>query len=192
MNKGEVRRNVLRDRRSLTAEQVKLLSARIQDAVLALPEFLSARIIASYVAKSDEVQTSAVIQEAVLAGKRVLVPRTDAVSMRLRFCEIKSLDELQLGTFGVLEPPSTARSVPLHESQLVIVPVVAWDGRGQRLGYGKGFFDRELEHRGKAVCAGLAFEFQRHDALPVTSSDVPLDIIVTEQRVLRFGGASHN
>jgi 5-formyltetrahydrofolate cyclo-ligase len=192
MNKGEVRRDVLRNRRSLTAEQVRLLSAQIQDALMALPEYLSARIIASYVAKSDEVQTSAVIQSALSAGKRVLVPRTDPVSARLHFCEIKSLDELQPGTFGVLEPPSTRRPIPLDESQLVIVPVVAWDGKGQRLGYGKGFFDRELRHRGRAVCVGLAFEFQRHDTLPVTSSDVPLDIIVTEKRVLRFGGALHN
>jgi 5-formyltetrahydrofolate cyclo-ligase len=68
--------------------------------------------------------------------------------------------------------------------------VVAWDDTGQRLGYGKGYFDRELRSIGRAASAGLAFESQRRDRLPATPSDVPLDIIVTERRVLRFGGAS--
>jgi 5-formyltetrahydrofolate cyclo-ligase len=189
MSKREVRQDALRARRSLTAEQVELLSARIQEALVTLPEFLNAGVIASYVAKRDEVQTSGILQSALSSGKRVLVPRSDPASLSLRFYEIESLDQLTLGSFGVLEPPAALEAVPLSESQLVVVPVVAWDDRGQRVGYGKGFFDRGLKFRGKAACAGLAFESQHRDPLPATASDVPLDIIVTERRVLRFGGA---
>jgi 5-formyltetrahydrofolate cyclo-ligase len=148
---------------------------------------LDADVIASYVSKKDEVQTSGILLSAFSSGKRVLVPRSDPASMSLFFHEIESLDQLAPGSFGVLEPPVESKVVPLSESQLVIVPVVAWDGRGRRVGYGKGYFDRGLKSRGMAVCAGLAFESQRWDFLPTTPSDVPLDIMVTERRVLRFG-----
>jgi 5-formyltetrahydrofolate cyclo-ligase len=156
---------------------------------MALPEYVDAKVIASYAAKRDEVQTAKIMLSALSSGKRLLVPRTDPGSMRLHFCEVNSLDQLAPGYMGILEPPLSAKAVQLRESQLVIVPVVAWDGLGQRIGYGKGYFDRELRARGRATSAGLAFEAQRRNLLPTTPSDVPLDIIVTERRVLRFGGA---
>jgi 5-formyltetrahydrofolate cyclo-ligase len=190
MSKADVRRDALRARRSLSAEQVESLSARIQNALMALPEFLEAGVVASYVAKRDEVQTGKILRSALSSGKRLLVPRTDPSSLSLRFCEIRSLDQLSPGYLGIPEPPLTSKAVPLSESQLVVVPVVAWDDAGRRVGYGKGYFDRELRSRGRAASAGLGFESQRRDQLPATSSDVPLDIIVTERRVLRFGGVS--
>lgn len=190
MSKADVRRDALKARRSLSAEQVESLSARIQNSLMALPEFLEAGAVASYAAKGDEVQTQKIMRSALSSGKRLLVPRTDPSSLSLRFCEVRSLDQLAPGYFGILEPPLASRAVPLSESQLVIVPVVAWDDAGQRVGYGKGYFDRELRSRGRAAAAGLAFESQRRDRLPAAPSDVPLDIIVTERRVLRFGGAS--
>ncbi len=190
MNKADVRRDALKARRSLPAEQVESLSARIQDALLALPEFLEAEVVASYAAKRDEVQTAKVMRSVLSSGKRLLVPRTDLRSLSLRFCEVRSLDQLAPGYLGIPEPPLASKAVPLSESQLVVVPVVAWDALGQRLGHGKGYFDRALRSRGRAVIAGLAFESQRRDRLPATPSDVPLNIIVTEWRVLRFGGAS--
>ncbi len=190
MNKADVRRDALKARRSLSAEQVESLSVRIQDALMALPEFLEAEVVASYVAKRDEVQTGKIMRSALSSGKRLLVPRTNPRFLSLNFCEIQSLGQLAPGYLGIPEPSFASRVVPLSKSQLVVVPVVAWDDLGQRMGYGKGYFDRELRSRGRAVSAGLAFESQRHDQLPATSSDIPLDIIVTEKRVLRFGGAS--
>jgi 5-formyltetrahydrofolate cyclo-ligase len=189
MNKADVRREALKARRSLSAEQVESLSSRIQDTLMVLPEFLKAGVVASYVAKRDEVQTGRIMRSVLSSGKKLLVPRTDPSSLNLSFCEIRSLDQLVPGYLGILEPPLSSKAVPLSESQLVVVPVVAWDDMGQRVGYGKGYFDRELGSRGGAASAGLAFESQRRDQLPATSSDVPLDIIVTEKRVLRFGGA---
>jgi 5-formyltetrahydrofolate cyclo-ligase len=189
-SKADVRRNALKARRSLSAGQVESLSERIQDALVALPEFLGARVVASYAAKSDEVQTGKIMRSALSSGKRLLVPRTDPRSLSLSFCEIRSLDQLAPGYLGIPEPPPTSKAVSLSESQLVVVPVVAWDDAGRRLGHGKGYFDRALRSRGRAPAAGLAFESQQRDRLPATPSDVPLDIIVTEKRVLRFGGAS--
>ncbi len=190
MDKKEARQQALRARRSLAPEEVGSLSGRIRDRLLALPQYMGARVIATYVAKKDEVQTEGIIRSALSSGKKVLVPRTDAASMRLDFCEIRALDELVPGYFGILEPPPTSRPVPLSSAQLVLVPVVAWDEKGGRIGYGKGYFDRELKHRGGALSVGLAFESQRIEEVPATRSDVPLDAFVTERRTLVFQEAS--
>jgi 5-formyltetrahydrofolate cyclo-ligase len=101
------------------------------------------------------------------------------------------MDELTPGCFGVLEPKAGAPEVPLGAAQLVLVPVVAWDVNGGRMGYGRGYFDRELRSRGRALAAGLAFESQRRDNLPMTRWDTPLDLVVTERRVVRCRRTRH-
>ena len=188
MSKREVRVGALRTRRGLTPDQVQALSRRIRDNVVSLDEFRCAKVVASYVAKREEAQTAGILKSALESGKRVIVPRSDPSSVTLRFHEIKGFEELHPGTYGILEPPSNSRHVPLSSSDLVLVPVVAWDSRGNRMGYGKGYFDRALRSRGAAPCVGLAFEVQRQDEVPSTSADVPLDILVTEDRVIRFRG----
>jgi len=190
MSKREVREEVLRVRKALTPDEVRLLSGRVRENLLSLPEFGAAKIIASYVAKKNEVQTADILRGALASGKKVIVPRSDLTSVRLRFHEIRALEELHPGAFGIPEPPTSSPTVPLAKSDVVLVPVVAWDCMGHRLGYGKGYFDRELRSRGNAPCIGLAFEFQCRDSIPATPADVPMDLIVTDQRVLRFGANS--
>ena len=135
-------------------------------------------------AKNDEVRTQGIIQSALAGGKKVLVPSSDPASPRLRFSEIRSLSELSVGRFGVLEPAAGSAPVPLSQADVVLVPVVAWDDAGHRLGYGRGYFDRELKSKGKAVSVGLALESQRFDSVPQSSQDVPLEVIVTERRTI--------
>ncbi|MBI3859771.1 MAG: 5-formyltetrahydrofolate cyclo-ligase [Thaumarchaeota archaeon] len=184
--KREVREGALRQRRAIPQEKVKMLSRAVEVNVTSLLEFSDASTIAAYVAKPDEVQTAGILMEAISRGKRVIVPRADPSSRKMTFHQVDSLGDLRRGTFGVLEPPPQADAVPLSESQLVLVPVVAWDEGGQRLGYGKGYFDRELKSRGMAVSTGLAFESQRRGRLPSSPYDVRLDMLVTERGVRRF------
>ena len=190
ITKSELRQTALRARRALKAEELARLSRRVARNLSSLPEFEEARTIAAYVAKEDEVQTAQIIQRAVRDGKRVIVPRTESSPKRLRFFEIQALDELSPGSFGVLEPtPKTVRGsvpVPIGESDVILVPLVAWDDLGNRIGYGKGYFDAELGYRRSSTAIGLALEAQRVDRVPATESDVPLDVLVTESRVLRF------
>jgi 5-formyltetrahydrofolate cyclo-ligase len=188
MSKRELREQALRARRSLAPEEILLLSVKVQENLQKLPEFVSAKVIASYVARRYEVQTAGLLRQALASGRRVIVPRSDLSSLSLRFHEIRSLDELRPGAYGILEPAVVSPVVPLAKADVVLVPLVAWDFRGNRLGYGKGYFDRELKSRGKALSIGLAFESQYRDALPSTPNDVPMDVIVTDQRVLRFRG----
>ena len=191
MSKSEARKEALRLRRQLSPREVQALSASVRENLLQLPEYSASRVIACYVAKEHEVQTAGILNAALASGKRIIVPRSDPISVTLTFHEIHGLDELRPGHFGVLEPAPDSKTISLSEADLVLVPVVAWDSRGNRMGYGMGYFDRALKGRGRATCAGLAFEIQLHDTLPSSSTDIPLDMIITEKRVVRFqrGGA---
>ncbi len=179
-------------RRSLSRREVLEKSRRIKKLLFELPEFDQAATVAFYVAKRDshEVETEEMIKESLNTGKRVLVPVVDGA--QLLFSELRDYDsELAPGTFGVPEPkPQLRRPVPLSESDLIVVPGVAFDCRGYRLGYGGGYYDRLLREisltKPSLTSAGLGYEFQIVEKLPVTADDVPIDILVTEKRVLRF------
>lgn len=166
-------------------------SERIRRKVRSLPEFRRAPTIASYVAKGDEVQTAGIIEDAMADGKRVLVPRSDPRSTELVFAEIRSLSELRPGHFGILEPSRSAPEVLLSLAQVALVPIVAWDEKGERIGHGKGYFDRALGANRTVLTIGLALESQRVNGIPTSTADVPLDVIVTEERVLHFRRHAH-
>jgi 5-formyltetrahydrofolate cyclo-ligase len=178
---------VLRKRRSIDPEELAALSSRVEANVLSLKEYKDARLIISYCAKEDEVQTRPLIERALREGKRVAVVVTDVSSKTLSFSEIGSFeDELAPGPFGILEPkPGHLRLVSIAKADMVVVPLVAWDERGHRLGYGAGYFDRALSGARRVRKVGLALESQRLKEVPVSPHDVPLDIIVTERRVVR-------
>lgn len=187
MSKDEQRARALKSRRSLSREEIASFSGAVTARFLGLPEFKEARTVASYVAKADEVQTSGIVSMALAAGKTLVVPRVDPATGALSFASIGSISELSPGHFGVLEPRANASVIPLGAADVVVVPVVAWDEQGHRLGYGKGYFDRALSAYPAPLRVGLALEAQKEHALSQSSDDVPLDVIVTETRVLRFG-----
>jgi 5-formyltetrahydrofolate cyclo-ligase len=142
--------------------------------------------VISYCAKDDEVQTRPIIERALEEGKRVAVIVTDVPSKMLSFSEVASFTELAPGQFGILEPkPGRMRPISIGQADVVLVPLVAWDERGHRLGYGAGYFDRALAGATRTTKVGLALESQRLAQIPESTHDVPLDIIVTEKRVLR-------
>ena len=189
LSTAEIRQEKLRLRRSLSPVELQTLSDAIADRLLALPEYKAAGTIECYVAMPDEVQTVRIIGEALRVGKRVIVPVVDRAQRMLTFSELKHpAIELRAGHFGILEPASEyVRPLPLESAQLVIVPVVAWDERGNRIGHGAGYYDRALAPLPKhCVSFGLAAEAQRAAAIPAEAYDVRLDAVVTERRVVRF------
>lgn len=188
-NKKVIRQLALGRRRALRREDVLRLSASLAERLEALPEFARASIIASYVAMSDEVQTQAVIRRAMAAGKKVLVPLTDSRVGSLIFSELKDFEsDLEVrGAFRIMEPKTTRLNpVPLSEADIALVPMVAWDETGARIGYGKGYFDKALSEASGVFSVGLGFECQRVQTVPVTERDIRLDAIVTEARMIRF------
>jgi 5-formyltetrahydrofolate cyclo-ligase len=187
MSKAEIRKSALRSRRSISRSLVGEWSKEVEANLVAEKEFSDARRVAMYVAKEDEVQTASLIERALSGGKEVAVPVVDRSSDSLLFFRISGPAGLSLGTFGIYEPKREGPSVPLSETDIVIVPLVAWDAWGHRVGYGKGYYDRALAGRGSACAVGLAFESQSVDHIPDTPSDARLDMLVTEKRTLRFG-----
>ncbi len=185
-DKKRLRLASLQKRRSIKPEDLARASSLVMANLLSLAEYKAARLIISYCAKEDEVQTRPIIEEALKEGKRVAVIVTEVAPKELHFSEIASFEELAPGAFGILEPkPGNLRPVSLEEADIILVPLVAWDEQGRRLGYGQGYFDRALAGVKKVKTLGLALESQRLDDVPTSEHDVPLDLIVTEMRVVR-------
>jgi len=185
--KQELRIAALRKRRAIQPWELAALSSLVQANVVSLREYKRSRLLISYCAKEDEVQTKSIIERALSEGKRVAVIATDLDSRTLSFSEIESFErDLAPGALGILEPRGGAlRPVSLSQADLMLVPMVAWDEDGHRLGYGAGYFDRALAGGRRITKVGLGLESQRLPRIPSSRHDVPLDIIVTEKRVVR-------
>lgn len=173
---------MLLKRQELTPQQVSEQSLALQRAFLALPQFNRAKVIALYASVHCEVQTAAVASEALRAGKTLLYPAV--VGADLEFRRVDELSELVPGRFGIPEPAGKPHDV--MEADIIVVPGVAFDLEGRRIGYGKGFYDRSLhllEGSGKLVA--FCYDFQLVEEIAGEPHDVTMDLVVTELRVVR-------
>jgi 5-formyltetrahydrofolate cyclo-ligase len=165
------------------------LSAVIFERLVRLPQYAQARIVLCYVSFRSEVSTHAFIARMWADGKRVVVPYCEAQHLEL-FC-LDSFDDVAPGTLGILEPKPELRGqdhrrAKVQEIDLLVVPGLAFDRQGGRLGYGKGYFDRLLPGaRADALVAAVAFECQVFDAVPMRAYDVRVDAVITENDVYR-------
>lgn len=184
--KSFVRKEILQKRGSLPDRELMERGERIKGHFFGLKEFKEAKTVMFYVSKGKEVPTEDLIRRSIRMGKRVLVPLTDLENERIIPCEVKDPDgELEFGAFGVKEPrKGFRRPVDPGDIDLVIVPGVAFDRRGHRLGYGKGFYDRFLAEAKKADSVGLAYRFQVLREVPVEKHDVSVGKVVTEDGIL--------
>ena len=158
-------------------------SYQIQQRLLSCDLFRRAGTLGLYSPIRGEVATDLLCEEALRRGKRVCFPRVAGSGMS--FCRIAGPADLQPGAFGVLEPGSACEMLPLAAFDLLVMPGVAFDKDGRRLGYGQGFYDRYLSERPAGlVCVGLSFDFQIVAQIPAEEHDQPLDYIVTDSRVI--------
>jgi 5-formyltetrahydrofolate cyclo-ligase len=186
MVKSEIRQKMTTARNSLRDSDVKSRSSSILYGLEDLSPYKEASLILTYVSFQKEVDTKPLIQRALDAGKRIAVPACIPKGKILLPCEIRSLDELVPGTWGILEPPENSRKVvPAEEIDLAVVPGLAFDRQFNRLGYGAGYYDRFLPKlKKKAVKAGICYSIQLIDQIPVEAFDIAMDIIVTDTEVL--------
>ncbi|MDY6863536.1 MAG: 5-formyltetrahydrofolate cyclo-ligase [Thermodesulfobacteriota bacterium] len=189
-NKKKVLRNkiiVLRD--SLSLEDREEKSKIIKRHLFKLPEFAKAKIILFFVSFRSEVLTENMIKESLIQGKIIGVPRTDIKNKKIVFLRINNFDiDLQKGVYGIPEPKKNISNIIRQEYVgLIIVPGSVFDEKGNRVGYGGGFYDRYLSFLDKKVPkVALAFDLQIVTSVPVlTAWDRPVDIIITEKRIIR-------
>ena len=173
------------------------LSAAIRRRVASLPEYRGASVVAAYVGVNSEVATRELIEARLEAGRpTAVVYRRDG---ELALCYLESLAELEPASFGLWEPRIDLRDDPARrcaasDVDLYLVPGLAFDREGGRIGYGRGYYDRLLRAAGgRALFLALAFECQLVDSVPMTDRDVRVHLVVTEREVHRVpppaGGA---
>ena len=165
------------------------VSARICQNLMQREDYIRAATVMWYVHCRSEVRTMPAIREALTTGQRVVVPycTVDAEGQRcLGLWRLQGLDELQAGRWGILEPPrerwhETDRQVLAQELDLVVVPGVAFDRQGGRLGNGAGYYDRLLARvRKDCVLIGAAFEAQVLSEIAMDEHDIAMDFVITE------------
>jgi 5-formyltetrahydrofolate cyclo-ligase len=179
--KDKIRKQVLEARFRLTPEQRRAKSAEIEANLFGLPEYRAAPMVLFYASFQSEVETHHMIRRALAEGKRVALPKVKGKELEL--FEIKSFDtEVLPGAWGIPEPEG-GRRVELKDIGLIVVPGAAFDGQGNRIGYGAGFYDKLLPfYTGRT--AALAFELQIVPAAPADAHDIPMQKIVTEKRII--------
>ncbi len=175
-------------------EDKDALSRQIVARFLELPEYAAAKTVMFYVDVRTEVRTRHDLQTALDSGKKIVVPW--CLDGELELFHLERLDELETGMYKILEPRSELReveskSVDVDELDLVMVPGVAFDRRGARMGHGKGYYDKLLQHaRPDAPLVALAFECQLFPEIPTEDHDIFMDRILTEKATYQGRGRS--
>lgn len=188
LSKAEIRERVKRERAGLDPGWVRETSRAVQDSARKLPEFRDAAVIGCYMAMAAEVQTDALLLECRETGKTVCVPARCPETGGYRLTVLKEGTSLAAGYMGI-EEPTEKTWIAVEDVDFIIVPGLAFDSRGGRVGYGGGNYDRILAPEGRlADCfkVGLGFGFQLFDRVPAGETDVLMDAVVTEKEVLRM------
>lgn len=177
-SKRELRRWARAVRLQARAESGAALDAAVCDAVRTAPSFRKARTVASYLATTNEIDLAALLHG---SDKRFVVPRTnEEPEPHLTLHQLDGAT-LELHPFGMLEPSAASLTVPLSEVDLVLVPGLAFDLRGVRLGYGGGYYDRLLAGGSNPVTIGVTLERLLVERLPHHAHDVRVEELVTER-----------
>jgi 5-formyltetrahydrofolate cyclo-ligase len=169
---------MLEKRNRLDAKEIIARSRRIQDFLINSKEFRSAEIIGAYYAFGSEVRTDVIIEQARSIGKKLALPSIEGEN--LTFYELSSGKYLVKGRFGIMEPLPYGL---IDRMGMIVVPGIAFDKNGYRLGYGKGYYDKFLAKR-KVFSVGLGYSFQLLENLPSGEHDKKLDAISTEDGIM--------
>lgn len=188
LEKKKRQRNKMKDLRdALSEDEILNKGYTIMEKTVAHYDFRKAKNILVYMHTGSEVRTDGIIAYGLILGKRVYVPRVK--EQKMEFHEIKNIKECEPGSFGILEPPDEASVFDFDEEMekedtLMILPGLAFDGKGGRLGYGGGFYDRYLAKHPNCIKMGIAYDFQFVKKVVKDEHDIPVDILITDQRIM--------
>ena len=186
MIKSQIRKDIKQLRLSLSPQEIAAASKRIAEFVISAPWYVNAKTLMLYLPIKNEADTSYIMSHALQNGKTVALPITNHADFSLSCACITSSDDLTDGVFNTKEPDAAkAKPILPSEIDLVIVPALAFDRCGFRVGYGKGCYDRFLPSvRPDCVKAGINYSFAIVDKIEASPHDVRMDYIITENEII--------
>ncbi len=187
--KADIRREMKVRRASQDPVLAAAASIAAQDRLCGLEAFIRARRVACYLSAPGELGTAKLLQACFKDGKMVTVPARRGTTWIYGLCRMTPDTPLRVGLLGITEP-AVPEWVDAGEMDLVVVPGVAFDARGNRLGHGLGCYDRMLAGEGRAFKAAIAFDWQLVHEVPMESHDVPMDAVVTERTIYATGSGA--
>lgn len=184
IGKGQIRAEALKRRDAIPQEVRAIKSHEIKERLLSLELYKQSASTLLFCSFRTEVDTLPIIKTALNDGKKVVLPRVNRDLLNLELYQINSLDDLTPGYMNILEPlPDKCSQVVPDEMEFVVVPGVAFDLSGGRLGYGGGYYDKLLGSiMNRPFLIAIAFEEQIIEHVPVDEHDVRVDMIITDRR----------
>jgi 5-formyltetrahydrofolate cyclo-ligase len=183
--KKEIRSSILKKRNNIRFPEILEKSRRIKDQLFHTQEFKDAKTILFYISYHNEVNTHEMIQDSLMMKKRIVVPKTDVNTRTITCSAFTQWDDLRQGPYTILEPrQECVKEVSLDTIDLIVLPGIAFDCHGNRIGHGLGCFDRLLQKKIHAHLFGLAFELQIVESIPPEKHDKKVEKIITEDRII--------
>ena len=174
MDKKELRSRIREQKRAMSSEEIEQLSSRLMELFVASEQYAVARSVYGYLPYNQEVRTVPILQRALSDGKRVAVPKV--MGDEMRFIWMDDLTQVEKGFAGIPEPVADE---PLADdpTALVLMPGLAFDPQGHRIGYGGGYYDKFLAAEPTHPTVALCYSFQMLLALDTESFDIPVDCV---------------
>lgn len=183
VSKKELRKELINSRKKLDSKKIR--DDKIINNLIDNPLFKNANQILCFVSLDDEIYTDDFINYSLKIGKKVAVPKCENEAGIMNFYYINSLDDLEIGSFNVREPKdNNNKIVTNYNDALIIVPGLAFDKEKNRIGYGKGYYDRFLKNN-SLNSVGLCYNKFVLNTIPTDEYDVKVDIVITESEIIK-------
>lgn len=184
-NKKEQRIKAKQLRLDINKELYQAYSDNICKKLMELDEYVNANTVLAYCPISNEVDTSLILEDCI-KNKVLALPRTIIAENKIIPSAVNNMSDLHEKAYSIMEPKENCSEVNLYDINLIVVPLVAFDKYGTRLGYGGGYYDRLLSKTQNCKKVGIAFSLQELNYIKSEAHDIKLDVIITEKKVFNF------
>ena len=175
MNKQQLRKTIRERKRAMTEEEIQSRSASLCQKFLRSDAYRQCRTLYGYLPYNQEVRTLPILEQALADGKRVAVPKVYGDEMK--FLYLEDLTQVAKGYAGIPEPIADGPEAS-DPTALVLMPGLAFDPQGHRIGYGGGFYDKFLSREREHPTVALCYEFQMVESLETEEFDIPVDTVI--------------
>jgi len=185
--KGKLRERILNMRNSLTTEEVTEKSLQIKDRLINTSMYAEANHIFTFLSFNKEVLTKPIIDDCMKKNKQIYVPLCNTQIKEIVLCKFEGWDKLKPSKYGILEPVKDhIRIVNRSILDMAIVPGAVFDRKGNRIGYGAGYYDKFFNTLKKSIVKiAICYSFQVVDSITPSEYDVPMDYIITENEIIK-------